>query len=80
MSHPPAAPPRSCPRSPRARLSTAGKYTVARFAGRKVAETSAVGSFRRPAQPLVLNEFQSCPFCRKVRLLTSHQRMHTELG
>lgn len=44
-----------------------GKYGVLKFAGRKVAETSAVSGFARPAQPLVLYEFEGCPFCRKVR-------------
>jgi glutathione S-transferase len=30
-------------------------------------ETSLVSSLPRPSQPLVLFEFQSCPFCAKVR-------------
>ncbi len=29
--------------------------------------TLQVGSFPRPGQPLELYEFESCPFCRKVR-------------
>lgn len=44
-----------------------GSYGVVRVAGRKVNESSKVGTFKRPAQPLELYEFQSCPFCRKVR-------------
>lgn len=35
--------------------------------GRKLRESSDVGSFPRPAQPIVLYEFEGCPFCRKVR-------------
>lgn len=42
-------------------------YGVVKFAGRRTDETSAVASFKRPAQPLELYEFTSCPFCRKVR-------------
>jgi glutaredoxin len=44
-----------------------GTYAVATVGGRAVRETSKVGTFKRPAQPLELYEFQSCPFCRKVR-------------
>lgn len=36
-------------------------------AGRKLLETSdTVGTFARPAQPIILYEFEGCPFCRKV--------------
>jgi len=35
--------------------------------GRKLHETSGVASFPRPAMPLELYEFESCPFCKKVR-------------
>lgn len=44
-----------------------GKYSVARMAGQMVVETSSVGGFKRPSQPLVLYEFEACPFCKKVR-------------
>lgn len=44
-----------------------GAYAVTSVGGRKLRETSDVGSFPRPAQPLVLYEFEGCPFCRKVR-------------
>ena len=40
-----------------------GRYSVVDG----VFETSQVASLPRPAQPLVLFEFQSCPFCAKVR-------------
>jgi len=43
------------------------KYSVARMAGQMVVETSIVAGFKRPAQPLVLYEFEACPFCKKVR-------------
>lgn len=42
-------------------------YAVATVAGRQLRETSAVGGYNRPAQPIVLYEFEGCPFCRKVR-------------
>jgi len=45
----------------------AGNYTVAKFFGKRVQETSVVGTFPRPVQPLILYEFEGCPFCRKVR-------------
>ncbi|EFN57564.1 hypothetical protein CHLNCDRAFT_59634 [Chlorella variabilis] len=44
-----------------------GKYAVAEIFGSKLRETSAVSGFNRPQQPLVLYEFEGCPFCRKVR-------------
>lgn len=44
-----------------------GKYAVISVLGRKLRETSAVASFNRPKQPIVLYEFEGCPFCRKVR-------------
>jgi hypothetical protein len=43
-----------------------GSYAVATVAGRRVVESSMVGSFPRPAKPLILYEFNACPFCRKV--------------
>lgn len=44
-----------------------GQYAVASFLGRAVKETSAVGSFNRPKEPLILFEFEGCPFCRQRR-------------
>lgn len=44
-----------------------GTYGVLKFSGKKVTEESKVGQFKRPAEPLVLYEFQGCPFCYKVR-------------
>lgn len=36
-------------------------------AGRKLLETSdTIGTFARPAKPIILYEFEGCPFCRKV--------------
>jgi hypothetical protein len=53
---------------PRDDPSAAATYAVLTgVAGRRVAESSAVASFPRPAAPVVLYEFTSCPFCRKVR-------------
>ncbi|CAG9466779.1 unnamed protein product [Pedinophyceae sp. YPF-701] len=43
------------------------QYAVARPSGKMVKETSIVGTFPRPAQPLVIYEFETCPFCRRVR-------------
>lgn len=43
------------------------KYALFRALGFMTAERGAVSSFRRPAQPLELYEFEGCPFCRKVR-------------
>ena len=40
-------------------------YSVATVGGRAVRETSAVGAFPRPAQPISLYEHEGCPFCRK---------------
>ncbi len=46
----------------------AGRYFLpVSPAGVTVQEESALSSFPRPAQPLILYEFQGCPFCRKVR-------------
>ncbi|GBF89778.1 hypothetical protein Rsub_02948 [Raphidocelis subcapitata] len=44
-----------------------GTYGVVKVSGRSVAESSKVSTFKRPAKPLELYEFQGCPFCRKVR-------------
>ena len=35
-----------------------GKYAIASVLGRNIRETSAVGSFNRPAEPIVLYEFE----------------------
>mmetsp|Transcript_9060 Transcript_9060/g.15567 ORF Transcript_9060/g.15567 Transcript_9060/m.15567 type:complete len:350 (-) Transcript_9060:80-1129(-) len=43
------------------------KYSVARMGGQMVVESSAIDGFKRPAQPIVLYEFEACPFCKKVR-------------
>lgn len=38
--------------------------------GRKLLETSdRIATFARPAEPIILYEFEGCPFCRKVGLL-----------
>ena len=51
----------------------AGEYSVTRLAGRQVAETSSlVATFPRPAEPLVVYEFDACPFCKKVREMASY--------
>jgi hypothetical protein len=47
--------------------AAASYAVVAGVAGRRLAESSAVASFPRPAAPIVLYEFTACPFCRKVR-------------
>ena len=41
--------------------------TYGRVFGKRIAESSQVASFPRPEQPIVLYEFETCPFCRKVR-------------
>mmetsp|Transcript_23132 Transcript_23132/g.72196 ORF Transcript_23132/g.72196 Transcript_23132/m.72196 type:complete len:222 (-) Transcript_23132:126-791(-) len=43
------------------------KYSIVRAFGYKLDETSALYDTKRPAEPLVLYEFESCPFCRKAR-------------
>lgn len=47
--------------------SSSGTYTLATVGGRRLKETSKVTGFKRPEKPLVLYEFQGCPFCKKVR-------------
>ena len=59
-THPLSTPPPS-------RRRRAGKYAVLGLLGRLLRETSDVGGYPRPAQPIVLYEFEGCPFCRKVR-------------
>ena len=44
-------------------------YSVARFAGKMVQESSVVSTYPRPAKPLLIYEFEGCPFCKKVRAL-----------
>ena len=44
------------------------RYSVAALPfGYRLEERSAVTSFPRPAQPLVIYDLHGCPFCRKVR-------------
>ena len=40
------------------------KYTYASFGDRQIQET---GVYRPPNEPIIIYEFESCPFCRKVR-------------
>lgn len=49
-----------------------GKYAVANFGSRKVLETSKTNTFKRPAQPLQIYEYEICPFCKKVREAVSN--------
>ncbi|KAL6759407.1 hypothetical protein V8C86DRAFT_2574813 [Haematococcus lacustris] len=42
-------------------------YGVLKISGRKLSETSSVANFPRPGKPLELYEFETCPFCKKVR-------------
>ncbi|MEW5307943.1 MAG: hypothetical protein WDW38_010592 [Sanguina aurantia] len=44
-----------------------GGYAVARSGGKKLRESSLVGSFKRPVLNMELYEFEGCPFCKKVR-------------
>lgn len=44
-----------------------GTYAVVKTMGYAVKEVSDVGAFARPEKPLVLYEFEGCPFCKKVR-------------
>ena len=41
------------------------KYSIVRFAGKRLAEASALGP--RPAQPIEVFEYEGSPYCRKVR-------------
>ncbi|KAG9459128.1 hypothetical protein H6P81_003636 [Aristolochia fimbriata] len=45
-----------------------GKYAL-KVSGRKVKETSKIGP--RPEKPIEIYEYESCPFCRKVREIVS---------
>lgn len=45
------------------------QYTSFQVAGQKLVETSKLGP--RPEKPLEIYEFESCPFCRKVREIVS---------
>mmetsp|Transcript_9768 Transcript_9768/g.24336 ORF Transcript_9768/g.24336 Transcript_9768/m.24336 type:complete len:369 (-) Transcript_9768:239-1345(-) len=56
-----------------------GKYAVAKVMNRKFSEESDVGSFPRPAKPLVLYEFEGCPFCKKVREAVSMLDLDVEM-
>jgi hypothetical protein len=40
------------------------KYTYAASQDRQIQET---GIYKEPNEPLIIYEFESCPFCRKVR-------------
>ena len=53
---------------------SADAYSIVHgIAGSKMlSETSAVAEFPRPAQPIILYEFDACPFCRKVREACSY--------
>lgn len=44
-----------------------GSYSLVSVSGRKLKESSAVTGFNRPAEPIIIYEFEGCPFCRKVR-------------
>jgi glutathione S-transferase len=43
------------------------KYSVFRTGDQMVVESSKISELARPAEPLVLYEFEGCPFCKKVR-------------
>jgi glutathione S-transferase len=45
----------------------ASSYAVVRAGGKKTVETSLVATFPRPAAPLIIYEFEGCPFCKRVR-------------
>nr|ABK25937.1 unknown [Picea sitchensis] len=45
------------------------QYTSFQVAGHKLVETSELGP--RPEKPIEIYEFESCPFCRKVREIVS---------
>lgn len=45
------------------------QYTSFQVAGHKLIETSKLGP--RPEKPIEIYEFESCPFCRKVREIVS---------
>ncbi|KAK1310608.1 hypothetical protein QJS10_CPA08g01473 [Acorus calamus] len=45
-----------------------GQYAL-KVGGRRLKETSKLGP--RPEKPIIIYEFQSCPFCRKVREIVS---------
>lgn len=44
-----------------------GKYAIARFAKRRVAERSTTLPTTRPAKPITLYEYEGSPYCKKVR-------------
>mmetsp|Transcript_4675 Transcript_4675/g.10455 ORF Transcript_4675/g.10455 Transcript_4675/m.10455 type:complete len:349 (+) Transcript_4675:31-1077(+) len=50
----------------------ASGYTFATVANRRITEKTDVTSFPRPEQPIILYEFEGCPFCKKVREACSY--------
>lgn len=42
------------------------KYSIFRGAGLRIDEKS-ISSYNKETKPLLLYEFEACPFCRKVR-------------
>jgi hypothetical protein len=51
------------------------KYTYAALENRQIQET---GNYKAPDEPLILYEFESCPFCRKVREACSSKYLKQE--
>ena len=43
------------------------RYSLARFAGRRVAERSKTLPETRPSEPITLYEYEGSPYCKKVR-------------
>jgi len=42
-------------------------YSVFRTGDQMLVESSKIAELKRPAEPLIIYEFEGCPFCKKVR-------------
>uniref|UniRef100_A0A0G4FZI0 GST N-terminal domain-containing protein n=1 Tax=Chromera velia CCMP2878 TaxID=1169474 RepID=A0A0G4FZI0_9ALVE len=60
-----------------AQSSSPAEYALFDFGGRRTVEGSALGA--RPAKPVVLYEFEGCPFCKKVREAVSILDLDVEM-
>eukprot|EP01024_Parvocaulis_polyphysoides_P048543 TRINITY_DN4635_c0_g1_i3.p3 TRINITY_DN4635_c0_g1~~TRINITY_DN4635_c0_g1_i3.p3 ORF type:complete len:230 (-),score=24.17 TRINITY_DN4635_c0_g1_i3:172-861(-) len=56
-----------------------GQYTLAAVRGQALKESSKIKDLKRPEIPLKLYEFESCPFCKKVREIVSYLDLDVEM-
>ena len=53
-------------------------YSVATVGSKQISETNTIPPKTQPSTPLVLYEFETCPFCRKVREAVSMLSLEVE--